>query len=476
MTGFFKNNPNLNIFAENLNQYLLQNLEIEKQLNKIKLAENNGCVVLTIDSSFGNGKTLFLKEFKKHYQQQKSSNTRYNAIIYLDTWQQDYLNNPILSIVRQIMQENILCETEKLKNLKSGTLRLVKSITKIADPTKTLSTILECTESIFFPPKEEITELKEALNKIAEDKKILFLIDELDRCRPNYAIDFLETIKHLFNQENTAFVIATNLSQLESSAKALFGNELDFANYYRKFSPTIWQLPRTKTTVKAQYTAIFDAFCEAFKLTETINGQTKKNFIDIIQGYLDEAKTEDALSLRSIKSVCHYFFDVVKNLEIQKLEKDKIDQAYSECDYQISIQKKIAYIAEDALINDILPSVLTVILYKILTPEYVILNKADHEKNQIFSRKANYAEKTIRAMHIITKQCNGAQSFILCAKPDSPGPSPWYRYSRIHWNDSTGKITSSTGGCLYLESKGYEIKQSAIYETLKSLIESGFSF
>ena len=115
MTDFFKNNPNLNIFAENLNQYLLQNLEIEKQLNKIKLAENNGCVVLTIDSSFGNGKTLFLKEFKKHYQQKESSNT----IIYLDTWQQDYLNNPILSIVRQIMQEKIFSETEKLKNLKS---------------------------------------------------------------------------------------------------------------------------------------------------------------------------------------------------------------------------------------------------------------------------------------------------------------------------------------------------------------------
>ena len=75
MTDFFKNNPNLNIFAENLNQYLLQNLEIEKQLNKIKLAENNGCVVLTIDSSFGNGKTLFLKEFKKHYQQQILANT-----------------------------------------------------------------------------------------------------------------------------------------------------------------------------------------------------------------------------------------------------------------------------------------------------------------------------------------------------------------------------------------------------------------
>ncbi|NBR95881.1 MAG: hypothetical protein EBT55_06220, partial [Proteobacteria bacterium] len=448
----------------NLNQYLLQNLETEKQLNKIKLAENNGCVVLTIDSSFGNGKTLFLKEFKECYQQKKW----YNAIIYLDTWQQDYLNNPILSIVRQIMQEEVFSETEKLKNLKSGTLKLVKSIATIADPTKTASEFL----ADLFPPKEEIAELKEALNKITENKKILFLIDELDRCRPNYAIDFLETIKHLFNQENTAFVIATNLSQLESSAKALFGNELDFANYYRKFSPTIWQLPRTKTTVKAQYIAIFDAFCEAFQLPEAIKSQTRKNFIDIIQGYLDEAKTEDALSLRSIKSVCHYFFDVVKNLEIQKLEKDKIDQAYSECDYQISIQKKIAYIAADALIKDILSSVLTVILYKILTPEYVILSKTGYEKNRIFSSKAGNAENTIKAMHIIVKKCN-SQSFVLCAKPDS-SPNSSNHSSNYNYTISDWKVRDSGGFSAHTED--YEIKQSAIYEALKSLIESGFSF
>ena len=387
----------------------------------------------------------------------------YNAIIYLDTWQQDYLNNPILSIVRQIMQEKIFSETEKLKNLKSGTFKLVNIIAKIADPTRTASEFL----ADLFPPKEEIAELKEALNKIAEDKKILFLIDELDRCRPNYAIDFLETIKHLFNQENTAFVIATNLSQLKSSAKALFGNELDFANYYRKFSPTIWQLPRTKTTVKAQYTAIFDAFCEAFQLPEAIKSQTRKNFIDIIQGYLDEAKTEDALSLRSIKSVCHYFFDVVKNLEIQKLEKDKIDQAYSECDYQISIQKKIAYIAEDALINDILSSVLTVILYKILTPEYVILSKTGDEKNRIFSSKASKAEKTIRAIHIIAKKNNDniAQSFVLYGSTDGRQ----HCYSRKDWKNTT---RSNLGDYL----QPHEIKKLAIYEALKSLIESVCSF
>jgi len=124
-----------------------------------------------------------------------------------------------------------------------------------------------------------------------------------------------------------------------------------------------------------------------------------------------------------------------------------------------------------------LSSVLTVILYKILTPEYVILSKTGYEKNQIFSSKASKAENTIRAMHIITKQCNGAQSFVLCAKPDSP-KSPMYAYSRTCWEvkNSRGEITFSPSGSLSFSSEDYEIKQSAIYEALKSLIESGSSF
>ncbi|NBR95367.1 MAG: hypothetical protein EBT55_03550 [Proteobacteria bacterium] len=108
----------------------------------------------------------------------------------------------------------------------------------------------------------------------------------------------------------------------------------------------------------------------------------------------------------------------------------------------------------------------------------MILSKTGYEKNQIFSSKASKAENTIIAMHhIITKQCNGAQSFVLCAKPDSP-KSPMYAYSKTRWEvkNSRGEITFSPSGSLYFSSEDYEIKQSAIHEALKSLIESGSSF
>ena len=66
-------------------------------------------------------------------------------------------------------------------------------------------------------------------------EKLLIIIDELDRTRPDYAIRFLEDIKHFFNIENMVFLIAVNSKQMEATAKCLYGQDLDFDGYYRKF-------------------------------------------------------------------------------------------------------------------------------------------------------------------------------------------------------------------------------------------------
>jgi hypothetical protein len=64
---------------------------------------------------------------------------------------------------------------------------------------------------------------------------VLFLVDELDRCRPDYAISYLETIKHIFDVQGAVFILAADRQHLENSAKTAFGSDLDFEEYYRKF-------------------------------------------------------------------------------------------------------------------------------------------------------------------------------------------------------------------------------------------------
>jgi len=59
--------------------------------------------------------------------------------------------------------------------------------------------------------------LKEAIQKFIDKNQImiLFLVDELDRCRPDYAISYLETIKHIFDIQGTVFILAADKRHLE---------------------------------------------------------------------------------------------------------------------------------------------------------------------------------------------------------------------------------------------------------------------
>lgn len=72
--------------------------------------------------------------------------------------------------------------------------------------------------------------------RLAKNKLPIFIIiDELDRCRPNYAIELLERIKHLFNIKGVYFVLATDTEQLCHSIKAIYGNEFDSSKYLNRF-------------------------------------------------------------------------------------------------------------------------------------------------------------------------------------------------------------------------------------------------
>tara|TARA_Y100000588_G_scaffold392033_1_gene502547 strand:+ start:989 stop:2221 length:1233 start_codon:yes stop_codon:yes gene_type:complete len=83
------------------------------------------------------------------------------------------------------------------------------------------------------------TEIENWITLITTDselsKPMFVFIDELDRCRPTYAIELLETVKHLFDVKGLVFVIATNTDQLQHSIKAVYGSEFDAQRYLYRF-------------------------------------------------------------------------------------------------------------------------------------------------------------------------------------------------------------------------------------------------
>lgn len=78
---------------------------------------------------------------------------------------------------------------------------------------------------------------------MAADKPIILFIDELDRCRPDYAVDMLEIIKHVFDVENVKVVLVTNTKQLRAAINHRYGVEVDAHKYLDKFLKYSFALP-----------------------------------------------------------------------------------------------------------------------------------------------------------------------------------------------------------------------------------------
>ena len=98
-------------------------------------------------------------------------------------------------------------------------------------------------------------ELKDSLTKWSSRQKgkpIVIIIDELDRCRPDYAVKTLEVLKHIFDIPGFVFVLAIDDEQLKNSIQTLFGN-LDYEGYKKKFINNSFILPQPNRVAFTEY-------------------------------------------------------------------------------------------------------------------------------------------------------------------------------------------------------------------------------
>lgn len=92
--------------------------------------------------------------------------------------------------------------------------------------------------------KEKLNSIVAALNehKLANGPLVVF-VDELDRCRPDFAIKLLETVKHIFDVSNVCFVVSVNIQQMSQSIRAVYGANFDGWHYLHRFFDLTYQLP-----------------------------------------------------------------------------------------------------------------------------------------------------------------------------------------------------------------------------------------
>src|SRR5690606_36180541 len=87
--------------------------------------------------------------------------------------------------------------------------------------------------------KKTIIEFRKELEvfiKRNTDKPLIFIIDELDRCRPDYAVEVLEQMKHFFAVPGIIFILSIDKNHLASSIKGYYGSEnINTDEYLRRF-------------------------------------------------------------------------------------------------------------------------------------------------------------------------------------------------------------------------------------------------
>lgn len=242
--------------------------------------------VLNLNSEWGSGKTYFLKRWAEDLK-------AHHPVVYVDAWQQDYSDDPLMtvisSMVSQLKEQAGRAEDNTAISVigKAGGLfkalapALVGGVTKkftgidfaavmndaegasaesdikdedgnaldmSAAASKAVQYMLDEHEGkakAISALKQSVSQWLEAVKGFTDKQYPAFVfIDELDRCRPSYAVEMLETIKHIFDIKGVVFVVATDTRQLQHAVKVVYGQGFDADIYLGRFFNTRYALKK----------------------------------------------------------------------------------------------------------------------------------------------------------------------------------------------------------------------------------------
>ncbi|MCG9724488.1 KAP family P-loop NTPase fold protein [Vibrio brasiliensis] len=227
--------------------------------------------VINLNAEWGAGKTTFLQCW---YNELKAK----HPVVYFDAWKSDFSHDAMMALM-ECFNTQLISPLKENKELYNQIKDRVGNLLKVALPSLVVGYLKHKTgtdsdESLLGDISTELGleindselagALKETMKAMLQQKKqvdglhafkgaleelgecyldvhknkstpIYILIDELDRCRPSYAIEVIECVKHFFNTKNFVFVLATDTDQLQHSIKAIYGSGFNSSAYLSRF-------------------------------------------------------------------------------------------------------------------------------------------------------------------------------------------------------------------------------------------------
>lgn len=386
------------------------------KLNRTPLIENltklitdlNQPFVISINSPWGTGKTVFIKMWDQYL---KNNNF---VTLYFNAWENDFSKDPLISLIGEIKgqlakdqkdnsdlgkcTDNLLKKGSKIikQSLPVLSKVLVKYLLKMEDIKELTDSIKlgdlnkDVGDFVFEKVEEKIKEyssnrdiqeeFREVLTKFSEavikkekkNRPIVFFVDELDRCRPDYAIKLLESIKHLFNINNFVFVLAVDRKQIGYSVQTLYGSGMDTEGYLKRLIDINYNLPEPNRRDYIEFLYDVYAFSE-IKIDAHVGGDFKELFLSVF----DSIAALLELSLREIEHCLTYMRIVCRIL-------DYIDEAslYLMC-FLVPLRIRMVDLCNDYISGKVDSSHLIMELTDKLKKAEIFFNKFERNINDI---------------------------------------------------------------------------------------------
>ena len=260
--------PHVDLYNEGFGDVdLLERKKVGKALSDL-IDRIDDPLVIALHGQWGTGKTHFLKRWVgAHTIENGSAATK----VYFDAFAHDYLNDPLPALVSALTERLPDNKQDKVQKVKAAAFKLAKPIARIGlalatfGATEALSDVGDAVVEAVSDEgaaslekywkeetgrREAMLEFKNAMGALATPategdvgSSLVFVIDELDRCRPDYALEVLEVIKHFFSVPHVHFILGVNLNALENSVEARYGGNTNGHAYLKKFIQITLELP-----------------------------------------------------------------------------------------------------------------------------------------------------------------------------------------------------------------------------------------
>jgi len=228
---------------------------------------------IALKADWGSGKTTFLRRVEKSLEKTA-------AVVFIDLWRADSGGDPLAVIANEIanaikdnrgqfatLKAHVGSFATLIADNAASVAACAISVSGFAAGLPPSTSILAATSAVSWfsawnkEKKEAIDTLSQNLKKLAEiiqeksEHPIVIVLDEFDRCRPDFAVQTLERIKHYFDTAGFTFVLAIDDSAVASAVSGHYGGKLDGEKYLRRFFDFEFRLPPPSTKAVALFAA-----------------------------------------------------------------------------------------------------------------------------------------------------------------------------------------------------------------------------